>query len=113
MTYREAIKFVRHYNAWRRAWKDVEQPDPFQVGQAIDILCDGLESSLKKLEGWPCSFLAFRELLAAHRVIPRIAIEDPEEYDGGETMERIHDAHYDLINGFAACECGNEHLQKK
>jgi len=113
MTYREAIKFVRRYNDWRSGIDESDHHLPKDIGIALDILCDGLESSLKKLEGWPCSFLAFRELLAAHRVIPRVAIEDPEEYDGGETLERIHDAHYDLINGYAACECGNEHLARK
>lgn len=113
MTYREAIKFVRRLNEWRRGSEEIDQPDPREIGIALDILCDGLESSLEKLKAFPSSKLAFAELLAQHGIVQRGAVDDAEDYDGGETLDRIYSAHEDLLKGFASCECGNEHLQQK
>ena len=38
----ETIAFVRRYNAWRRG-DDSEQPQPYQIGKALDALCDHAE----------------------------------------------------------------------
>jgi hypothetical protein len=102
MIIKEAIEFVRHYNAWRRAWKDVEQPDPFQVGQALDILCDWLESAIEENNRVPRSPMAFRQMLFEHRLIPK----NPDQ----ETIDNVNNAFDEMRSGYAACECGNEHL---
>lgn len=42
MTTIEVITLVRRYNAWRRG-DGSEQPQPYQIGQALDALCDHAE----------------------------------------------------------------------
>jgi len=113
MTYREAIKFVREANKWRRAEEDSPMPHPTTLGIALGILCDGLESSLEKLKAFPSSKLAFAELLVQHGIVTRREVDYAAGYDGGVMLDRIYSAHEDLLNGFAACECGNEHLEQK
>ena len=45
----ESITFLRRYNAWRRG-DESEQPQPYQIGQAIDALCDHAERLERELE---------------------------------------------------------------
>ena len=45
----DAIAFVRRYNAWRRG-DDSEQPQPYQIGQALDALCDHAERLERELQ---------------------------------------------------------------
>ena len=45
----ETIAFVRRYNAWRRG-DDSEQPQPYQIGQALDALCDHAERLERELQ---------------------------------------------------------------
>jgi len=45
----EAIAFLREYNAWRRGGDDSEMPQPYQIGQAIDALCDHAERMEREL----------------------------------------------------------------
>jgi hypothetical protein len=54
MTYREAIKFVRRLNEWRRGSEEIEQPDPREIGIALDVVCEGLEAALM---GTPAIYL--------------------------------------------------------
>ena len=45
----EAIAFVRRYNAWRRGYQGIEQPQPYKIGQALDALCDHAERLEREL----------------------------------------------------------------
>lgn len=45
----ETIAFVRRYNAWRRG-DGSEQPQPYQIGQALDALCDHAERLEREIE---------------------------------------------------------------
>ena len=47
----EAIAFVRRYNHWRRGG-DMEQPEPYEIGQAIDALCDHAERMEAEIAVW-------------------------------------------------------------
>ena len=47
----DTIAFVRRYNAWRRG-DDSEQPQPYQIGQALDALCDHAERLDRELAAW-------------------------------------------------------------
>jgi hypothetical protein len=44
----QAIQVLRDYNLWRRADEDMEQPDPREIGKAID---DAIES-MEELNEW-------------------------------------------------------------
>lgn len=46
MTTQEALDFVRSYNLWRRGDEDLDQPNPKELGIAIDVLCDSVEQNL-------------------------------------------------------------------
>ena len=46
----------------------------------------------------PRSGLALAELLAKHGVIQSAAIDDPEDYDGHDTIDRIHAAWEEMIS---------------
>jgi hypothetical protein len=50
----QAIQVLRDYNLWRRADEDMEQPDPREIGKAIDDAIEAMEelSEWKKLNGW-------------------------------------------------------------
>ena len=47
----EAIAFLRRYNHWRRGG-DMEQPLPYEIGQAIDALCDHAERMGREIAVW-------------------------------------------------------------
>lgn len=49
MTPTEAITLVRRHNAWRRG-DGSEQPQPYQIGQALDALCDHAERLEREIE---------------------------------------------------------------
>lgn len=49
MSLTETIAFIRRYNAWRRG-DDSEQPQPYQIGQALDALCDHAERLERELD---------------------------------------------------------------
>lgn len=46
MTVKQAIKILRRFNKWRRGGKG-KQPDPKQVGEAIDVAIVMMEVALK------------------------------------------------------------------
>ncbi len=50
----QAIQVLRDYNLWRRADEDMEQPDPREIGKAIDAAIEAMEqlSEWKTLSGW-------------------------------------------------------------
>lgn len=48
----EAIAFVRRYNEWRRGYQGIEQPQPYQIGQALDALCDHAERMNAEIAVW-------------------------------------------------------------
>ncbi len=37
------IQVLRDYNLWRRADEDMEQPDPREIGRAIDAAIEAME----------------------------------------------------------------------
>ena len=39
----QAIQVLRDYNLWRRADEDMEQPDPWEIGLAIDDAIEAME----------------------------------------------------------------------
>jgi hypothetical protein len=50
----KAIQVLRDYNLWRRSDEDMEQPDPREIGRAIDTAIESMEelSEWKTLSGW-------------------------------------------------------------
>jgi len=50
----QAIQVLRDYNLWRRADEDMEQPDPREIGLAIDDAIEAMEelSEWKTLMSW-------------------------------------------------------------
>jgi hypothetical protein len=102
MTIKETIEFIRHYNRWRRGDESIEQPHPRQIGISIDNICDWLESAIEENNRVPRSPMAFRQLLTDHKLIPK----NPDD----ETNDNVNNAFYEMRAGYAACECGNEHL---
>ena len=46
----DAIATLRAFNAWRRDDGDIDQPDPREIGQSIDALCDHAERMERELE---------------------------------------------------------------
>lgn len=46
MTVKQAIKILRRFNKWRRGGEG-RQPDPKQVGEAIDVAIVMMEVALK------------------------------------------------------------------
>jgi hypothetical protein len=49
-----AIETLREFNLWRRADEDMDQPDPREIGQAIDAAIEELEelNEWKTLKSW-------------------------------------------------------------
>jgi hypothetical protein len=43
MTTEQIIEYLRHYNEWRRG-NNAPQPDPTEVGKAIDAACEALQT---------------------------------------------------------------------
>jgi len=52
--HQHAIQTLREYNLWRRADEDMDQPDPREIGQAIDAAIEAMEelNEWKTLTGW-------------------------------------------------------------
>jgi hypothetical protein len=50
MTTQEALEFVRAFNLWRRGDETLDQPDPKELGIAIDVLCDSVEQKVLKFQ---------------------------------------------------------------
>lgn len=75
------IAFVRRFNAWRRGYQGIEQPQPYQIGQALDALCDHAE----RLE---------RELAAERALADRLCacLERHAWLDGHETPNESEEA---------------------
>jgi hypothetical protein len=48
--------------------------------------------------------LDLADRLVKHGIVEAAAIEDPEGYDGGETLTQIHKAEYELIRDIEAEE---------
>jgi hypothetical protein len=49
-----AIWTLRQFNLWRRADEDMDQPDPREIGQAIDAAIESMEelNEWRTLKGW-------------------------------------------------------------
>jgi hypothetical protein len=49
-----AIWTLRDYNLWRRGNEDMDQPDPREIGQAIDYAIEAMEelNEWRTLNGW-------------------------------------------------------------
>ena len=50
MTTQEALDFVKSYNLWRRGDEDLDQPDPKEIGIALDVLCDSVEQKALRFQ---------------------------------------------------------------
>ena len=50
----QAIQVLRDYNLWRRADEDMDQPDPREIGEAIDDAIEAMEelNEWRTLNGW-------------------------------------------------------------
>jgi len=50
----QAIQILRDYNLWRRADEDMDQPDPWEIGQSIDAAIEAMEelNEWRTLNGW-------------------------------------------------------------
>jgi hypothetical protein len=71
--------------------------------------CEGLRRQRREflsstdILGGPISSLeAFARCLARHLVVQPVAVEDPEGYDGGETMRRCAAAHREIHESLEA-----------
>jgi hypothetical protein len=42
----DAIRFLKNYNQWRRGVDGIEQPNPKDIGNAIDAIVDYYEAEL-------------------------------------------------------------------
>lgn len=103
MTIKETVEFIRHYNRWRRGGSAcITDLDTRQIGISIDNICDWLESAIEENNRVPRSPMAFRQMLFEHRLIPK----NPDQ----ETIDNVNNAFDEMRAGYAACECGNEHL---
>lgn len=49
MTEKEALEEIIYFNKWRRG-ADIPQPDPFEVGTAIEIAIEALKNKIKENE---------------------------------------------------------------
>ena len=47
MTPTEAATILRQFNAWRRGDEDIPQPDPREIGEAIDAAVEMIERDRK------------------------------------------------------------------
>ena len=55
MTPAETTAILRQFNEWRRGDEDVPQPDPREIGEAIDAaveMIERLEAAEKEVESW-------------------------------------------------------------
>jgi len=50
----QVIQILRDYNLWRRADEDMDQPDPWEIGKAIDDAIEAMEelNEWKTLTSW-------------------------------------------------------------
>jgi glutamyl-tRNA reductase len=48
----KTIQTLREYNLWRRADEDMEQPDPREIGQAIDAAIEAMEQMQDTVGKW-------------------------------------------------------------
>jgi hypothetical protein len=49
-----AIEILREFNLWRRSDEDMDQPDPWEIGKAIDAAIEAMEelNEWRTLNGW-------------------------------------------------------------
>ena len=74
MTPAETAAFLRQFNEWRRGDEDIPQPDPREIGEAIDAAIEmigrmeRIESAaqnLVKMKGRHNTEIAYQRLVAA------------------------------------------------
>jgi hypothetical protein len=73
MTPTEAATILRQFNEWRRGDEDIPQPDPREIGEAIDAAVEMIErleqieaaaQNLVKMKGRHNTEIAYQRLVA-------------------------------------------------
>jgi hypothetical protein len=57
----QAIQILRDYNLWRRGNDEMEQPDPWRIGEAIDDVLMAVEKSKAERDLWRAEAQRWRE----------------------------------------------------
>jgi hypothetical protein len=74
MTPTETAAILRQFNEWRRGDEDIPQPDPREIGEAIDAAVEMIErleqieaaaQNLVKMKGRHNTEIAYQRLVAA------------------------------------------------
>ena len=74
MTPTETTTILRQFNEWRRGDEDIPQPDPLQIGKAIDAAIEMIE----RLEAAEKERDALRGKVAHMEKRLRLILEEPE-----------------------------------
>jgi hypothetical protein len=57
----KAIQVLRDYNLWRRGNEEMEQPDPREIGEAIDDVLMAVEKAEAERDLWRAEAQRWRE----------------------------------------------------
>ena len=88
----KAIQVLRDYNLWRRADEDMDQPDPREIGRAIDTAIESMEelSEWKTLSGWGGTPEIINDFIKGQQSRIYAAQEAEEQRDRlAEALERV------------------------
>lgn len=80
MTTTDAITLLRTYNQWRRGAENIEQPNPTEIGIALDIVLNALENSAQDHAQADTDTLRALEERNAARMERDAAIEELEAW---------------------------------
>jgi len=87
-----AIWTLREFNLWRRADEDMDQPDPREIGKAIDDAIEAMEelSEWKTLSGWGGTPEIINDFIKGQQSRIHVTQEAEEQRDRlVEAMENI------------------------
>jgi hypothetical protein len=88
----QAIQVLRDYNLWRRADEDMEQPDPWEIGKAIDDAIEAMKelNEWRTLSGWGGTPEIINDFIKGQQSRIYAAQEAEEQRDRlAEALERI------------------------
>jgi hypothetical protein len=103
----KAIQVLRDYNLWRRGNEDMEQPDPREIGEAIDTAIESMEalSEWKTLMSWGGTPEIINDFIKGQQSRIYAAQDAEEQRDRlAEALQRVRDGYGGQLASPNCCE---------
>jgi hypothetical protein len=102
-----AIWTLRKFNLWRRSDEDMDQPDPWEIGKAIDDAIEAMEelSEWKTLSGWGGTPEIINDFIKGQQSRIYAAQDAEEQRDRlAEALQRVRDGYGGQLASPNCCE---------